>query len=231
MDYKKLLWVPLDLPPIEKEITLANIQNFYNYVPTVTEDERTQYAKQKQHYKYAWNTFRLRSAAQDSVSWENQNLTKEWSWTEDAITHCPKLVSYIDKYLPFKQLKAASIMSSNGSVPAHLDMPLTAAYDEKKNYLEHEPSVYRLLIDGSIHDNSFYVATVSAGKKYITMPLESPGWAMGCYSCAHGNDEKVPNQKLLVYLMGDLDTEKHNALIEASYNKYKDLAIVSTELI
>jgi hypothetical protein len=230
MDYKKLLWVPLDLPPIEKEITLNNIHLFYNYVPAVTEDERAQYAKQKQHYKYAWNTFRLREADQDSVGWETQNLTKKWNWTTDATKHCPKLISYINTYLPFKQLKAASIMSSNGEVPTHLDMSLTAAYEEKKNYLEHEPSIYRLLIDGTVHNKSFYVATVSAGKRHVTMPLESPGWAMGCYSCAHGNDEKESNQKLLVYLMGDLDTEKHNALIEASYNKYKDFSIVSEGL-
>jgi len=110
-------------------------------------------------------------------------------------------------------------------------MPLTASIEEKKNYLDHEPSIYRLLIDGNIHSNSFYVATMSAGKKYIKMPNDSPGWAMGCYSCAHGNDEKISNQKLLVYLMGDLDTEKHNDLIESSYAKYKDFAIASTELI
>ena len=31
----KILWIPLDLPPIEKEITLDNINNFYNFVPNV----------------------------------------------------------------------------------------------------------------------------------------------------------------------------------------------------
>lgn len=231
MDYKKLWWVPLDLPPIEKEITLDNIHLFYNYVPNVTDAERIQYAKQKQHYKYAWNTFRLRESTNDSLGWESQNLNEEWQWTNAAKLSCPKLITYIDKHLPFKQLKAVSIMSSNGEVPAHLDMPLSASNEEKKNYLDHEPSIYRLLIDGNIHNNSFYVATMSAGKKYIKMPIDSPGWAMGCYSCAHGNDEKISNQKLLVYLMGDLDTEKHNALIESSYVKYKDFAIASTELI
>lgn len=225
MNFKKIAWIPLDLPMLDSEITLENIGNFYNYVPNVSEEERKKYTLQKQHYKYAWNTFRLRKPASSNPDWTNQNSDEEWQWNEDALTVCPKLVSYITENLPFKKLKAVSIMSSNGIVPAHLDMYESASLTEKRNYIENEPSIYRLIVDGAIHKNSFYVVSPSLGKRYVTLPEDSPGWAMGAYSCAHGNDEPIPHQKLVAYIMGDLDKEKHFNLIERSYLKYKEFAI------
>ena len=49
---------------------------------------------------------------------------------------------------------------------------------------------------------------------------------MGTYSCAHGNDQSLSGQKLLLYVMGDLDTERHLDLIGRSYDKFKEYAIV-----
>lgn len=228
---KNILWVPLDLPPIEKEITLANIKNLFDYVPNASQEERKILAEQKQHYKYAWNTFRLRYPGEQKVDWAGQNLNQNWEWTENAREHCPKLISYIEQYLPFSNLKAVSIMSSTGLVPLHLDMPLSAPDHEKQNYIENEPSIFRLLLDGSIREKSFYVASRSTGKQYVTLPTDSPGWAMGCYSCGHGNDQIEPHQKLLVYLMGDLDKNKHTELISRSFNKFKNYTVLSTEQI
>jgi len=221
----KILWIPLDLPPIEKEITLDNINNFYNFVPNVSELERKKFELQKQHYKYAWNTVRLRTCNIPNESWETQNLNEEWHWNEVSKKSCPKLINYINTYLPFKSLKAVSIMSSNGFVPAHYDISQNSPLGEKINYIDNEPSIYRLIVDGSIKEKSFYVYNKLIGKKYITMPEESPGWIMGALSCVHGNDENIPHQKLLVYIMGNLDKEKHIALLENSYKKYKKFSI------
>ena len=228
---KNILWVPLDLPPIKKEVTLENIGALFDYVPNASPEERIVLSKQRQHYKYAWNTFRLRYPSSTRTDWEGQNLDDCWDWTDGAQKHCPNLVEYIVTQLPFKKLKAVSIMSSTGVVPLHLDMPLNATDSEKKNYVENEPSVYRLLIDGDMHKDSFYVASKSVGKRYVSLPASSPGWAMGCYSCGHGNDETVPHQKLLVYLMGDLDQNRHAELLNRSILKYKDFAILSAEQI
>ena len=225
---KNILWVPLDLPLPPKEITLENIKQFFDYIPNASTTEREQYSQQKQHYKYAWNTFRLRAVSTVQGSWETQNDTSEWEWTAGALAHCPGLVDYINTYLPFKKIKAASIMSSTGVVPLHLDMHIDAPLSEKQNYLDNEPSVYRLLIDGEMHTNSFYVASPTVGKIYTTLPETSPGWAMGCYSCGHGNDEETPHQKILLYIMGDLDPIRHKELVERSLVKYKEYAVLSS---
>ena len=49
---------------------------------------------------------------------------------------------------------------------------------------------------------------------------------MGSYSCAHGNDEADANQKLLLYVMGDLDLDRHRDLVERSAKIYKEYAVI-----
>lgn len=227
---KNILWTPLDLPPLPKEITLDNITSLFNYIPNASEEQRKEFAEKRQHYLYAWNSYRLRAVSGNGEqSWTVQNSNNDWQWTADAREQCPKLIEYIETYLPFKKIKAASIMSSTGVVPSHYDMSVNATDEEKRNYIFHEPSLYRLLIDGGIHSNSFYVESQTVPKTFCNLPVDSPGWAMGCYTCLHGNDESTPHQKILLYIMGDLDTEKHTSLITRSVEKYKNYIIETKE--
>ena len=48
---KNILWVPLDLPPIKKEVTLENIGALFDYVPNASSEERMVLSEQRQHYK------------------------------------------------------------------------------------------------------------------------------------------------------------------------------------
>lgn len=229
---RKIIWTPLDLPPIPKEVTMENIKDLFNYIPNATEEQRKEFAEKRQHYLYAWNSYRLRVPNNvGEQSWTVQNNNTEWKWTNDAKENCPELINYIETYLPFKKIKAASIMSSTGVVPEHFDMSPSASVEEKENYILNEPSLYRLVIDGEIHQNSFYVVNKTTPQTFCNMPTDSPGWAMGCYSCLHGNVEATPHQKILLYIMGDLDPDKHKSLIERSVEKYKDYVIESAGLI
>ena len=149
----------------------------------------------------------------------------------DSITSSPDAI-YKSQILEemiaaYKRELMASVASLEESpVAAAEDVALEVPEAEAANYINNEPSMYRLLIDGEMHPNSFYVATEGGEKRYTTLPSESPGWVMGGYSCAHGNDEIAPYQKILLYIMGDLDPIKHQALVERSFDKYKDYAIL-----
>jgi hypothetical protein len=220
-----ILWVPLDLPSVPEDLKLENIS--YTFVPDLDKDKKQQLRDQRKHHLYVWNSFRLR-IPRDNVEqpYDEQVSDVDWIWTEEALSICPALIDYIETYLPFKKLKYVAAISSRGEVPMHFDHKENISEIEKQFYKSNDPYYYRLLLDGTINDNTFYVYTKTLGKKYCKLPDNSPGWAMGSYSCAHGNDEPLSGQKLLLYVMGDIDTSRHLDLVERSYNKFREYAIV-----
>lgn len=222
-----ILWTPLDLPLPPKELTLDRIKDYYTFVPQVSEEQRLELEQQKKHHLYAWNSFRIH-VPNDNVEnpYETQIENFDWHWTSEAQTLCPRLIDYIKLNLPFRRFKYITAISSNGSVPMHLDLRADVDQEEKNYYRDNDPCFYRLLLDGSLHKDSFYVYTNTLGKIYCTLPESSPGWAMGSYSCAHGNDEADANQKLLLYVMGDLDLDRHRDLVERSAKIYKEYAVI-----
>ena len=225
MNFNKILYVPLDLPIIPKDLLLENIS--YTFVPENNFVKTEELKLKRKHHLYVWNSFRLR-IPENSVDqpYETQMDDIEWAWSYDALLRCPNLIKYIETYLPFKKLKYIAAISSRGEVPMHFDHKENISEEERQFYKQSDPCYYRILLDGTINDDTFYVYTKTLGKKYCKLPDNSPGWAMGSYSCAHGNDESLSGQKLLLYVMGDIDIEKHQELIGRSYDKFKEYAIV-----
>lgn len=225
MNLNDILWVPLDLPPVPKELLLENIS--YTFVPEVDKTEVEKLKEQKKHHLYVWNSFRIRiPKKQIDQPYNIQVDNVEWEWSKEALIKCPNLIEYIETHLPFKKLKYIAAIASRGEVPMHFDHTENITEPEKEIYKSNDPYYYRILLDGSINDNSFYIYTKRLGKRYCRLPEESPGWAMGSYSCAHGNDESLSDKKLLLYVMGDLDVERHRQLIERSYMRFKNRAII-----
>ena len=222
-----ILWTPLDLPLPPKELTLDSLKNFYTFVPQISEEKRMELEKQKKHHLYAWNSFRIHVPHKPIENpYETQVKNFSWHWTEEAQALCPKLIDYIKEHLPFHRFKYITAISSNGTVPMHLDLRDDIKQKEKNYYRDNDPCFYRLLLDGDLNRDTFYIFTKTLGKVYCTLPRSSPGWAMGSYSCAHGNDEVEPNKKLLLYVMGDLDLERHKDLIERSARIYKEYTVI-----
>lgn len=224
----EILWTPLDLPPIPKELTLEKFHSHTaTWKPNVSQEEREILQEQRKHNEYAWNSFRLHVPKDHADRpYDNQVKNVEWQWTEHAISICPELIKYIEQHLPFSTFKYITALSSNGTVPLHIDLTSDIDPFTKSYYKQNDPCFYRLLLDGKMNENSFYVYTKTLGKVYCTLPHSSPGWAMGSYSCAHGNDESIPHQKLLLYVMGDLDIDRHVSLIERSVQVYKKYAVI-----
>ena len=226
MTNNNILWLPLDLPPIDKELTFDKIKKHYSYVRNLDLNEIKEYQEKKQHHLYAWDVFKIRIPnAPAKEVYKSQSYDISWNWTHQAKILCPNLIKYIETHLPFKKIKYVTAINSKGKIPLHFDHTEECLDGEKQYYRNHDPCFYRLILDGKINVKSFYVYTKSLGKIYCVMPDLSPGWVMGSYSCAHGNDEEVSNQKLILYVMGDLDEELHRQLIDRSYLKYKKYSI------
>jgi hypothetical protein len=225
MNINNILWIPLDLPQVPRELTLENIESFYTHIPTFTPDEQKQLARNKQYYKYAWNSYRIREIDQQAAGWENQHKEESWRWTASAKANCPGLINYIENFLPLTKIRGASVMSSKGTIPAHYDLSPTLPDEEKQPYINNDPCMYRLLLDGNIHQDSFFVRRDDK-KYYVNMPSDAPGWAMGSFSCLHGNDEETPYQKIILYIIGEIDVDRHRELISKSYERYKEYAVL-----
>lgn len=230
IDIKKILYCPLDIPKFPKELTLDNIEDLYDHQPPTHPEIIKSWNERGLYSLTAWKVLKLRTKPEDPNSvksrWFVQNEPGDWSWTPKAIKYAPSLIKWIEDYLPFKDIRYCAALSSVGTIKAHSDIPFTADQELIDYHKNNEPALFRIVIDGDLIKNGFYVSSDTTGKQYTTLPETSPGWAMGATTCLHGNDDQIPSHKILCYAMGELDRDKHQELIERSYLKYKDFAVI-----
>jgi hypothetical protein len=221
-----ILFVPLDLPPIPKELTIEGIKNLYHYIPNSNSKE--QLRDEKRYWMSEWKVLKLRvntDIGTKQAHFRGQYSTGEYEWTSEARILMPNTIKWIEEYLPFKNLKYIAALVSDGSVISHTDISHWTPAELVQEIAKTDPSMYRILLDGSIDSNSFFIENDRVGKKYVTLPTDSPGWAMSGTACYHGNDQTESNKKLLLYVMGDLDLDRHVRLIEKSVNRFKEYII------
>ena len=221
-----LLYTPLDLPPIPKELTMDRIKNLYHYIPVSENIE--QFRKEKKFWMSEWKVLKLRvnsGIGTDKSHFRGQYSTGEYQWTNEAYELMPETIKWMETHLPFKQLKYIAALSSDGTVVSHSDLSHKTPTHLVKEISNSDPSMYRFLLDGKIDPASFFVENDRIGKIYTTLPDDSPGWAMSATSCFHGNDQIEGNKKLLLYVMGDLDLNKHAELIKKSISKFNRYVI------
>lgn len=230
IDFKKILYCPLDLPLIPKELSLEKLKELYDHNPPRDPETVSNWNAQGLYSLTAWNVLKLRTKPEDKSKvksrWFVQNEPGDWSWTEKAQVHAPGLIKWIEDNLPYKDVRYCAALSSVGTIKAHSDIPFNATQDIIDYHSNLDPSLYRIVIAGDIVDNGFYVSSDNIEKTYTRLPNTSPGWVMGATTCLHGNDDTVENHKVLVYAMGELDRDKHYELIKRSYEKYKEFAVV-----
>lgn len=221
-----VLYTPLALPPIPKELTMERIKDLYHYIPETENVE--QFRKEKKFWMSEWKVLKLRvnsDIGTDKAHFRGQYSTGEYMWTDEARRLIPKTIEWMETYLPFKQLKYIAALASNGIVVSHSDLSHKTPVGLVKEISDSDPSMYRFLLDGNIDANSFFVENDRIGKVYTELPDESPGWAMSATSCLHGNDQIEGNKKLLLYVMGDLDLNKHAELIKKSVSMFSRYVI------
>jgi len=222
----KILYTPLDLPPIPKEITIDIIKNLYHYIPVQANVDRLR--KEKRFWMSEWKILKLRVNSEIGTNqphFRGQYSSGKYEWTKEAIEFMPSTIKWIEEFLPFKELKYIAALVSNGSVVSHTDVSHWTPPELVDKISKEDPSMYRFLLDGNIDRNSFFVENDKVGKIYTSLPNNSPGWAMSATACYHGNDQVESDKKLLLYVMGDLDVQKHTELIRRSVTKFRDYVI------
>jgi len=156
-----------------------------------------------------------------------------------------ELQQYIQKYMPFDSLTLCKLSRANVDVGAHVDDSYTEFKGPKDNckiiseeYRQHqldtEPCGYRILIEGDrsslylsdgepdvVDDELIY--SNKTYKKSCVIPEETDCFALQSYGSMHGVD-KTPgdDNRLLCFIIGWINKEKHNELIARSEERFKD---------
>jgi hypothetical protein len=233
MNLNDILYCPLDLPPIPKTFTRENINSYYDFFP-ITDPKKIESMRNSNSTGYQSMLFwkivflrKLQGLPKNASTWVSQFNDGDWQWADVLKNNFPELINWIETNLPFKTFKYAIALSSIGTIPEHNDMSaLTPRHIVDLAKLQ-DPSFYRLHLDGPLIDNGFYIKNDTVGKKYTQQPKDSPGWVMSSSHCNHGNDDNLSDNKILAYVMGDLDYDRHRELVIRSYEKYKEYAILN----
>ena len=142
-----------------------------------------------------------------------------------------KLVAFANQHLPFKSYILFKLVSAKKNVAPHVDDSYLnykgpnkdfnlVSKDFRDHQLGTEPCGFRILISGS--RNSLYLTDKEGGNKsYCQLPESTDCFALKSYGSWHGVDCKSEDaNRLVAFIIGWLDPEKHLNLIERSYKKY-----------
>lgn len=153
------------------------------------------------------------------------------SYLNDFDKEFPEIVSIIDQ-LPFKELAYAILFRQTSLVEPHIDRSEDEQYDltiieegQDVRALELEPKRYNILLTKHNY-KSFYISEqIDSTRIYPVIPKNRSCIAFANDQHYHGADY-VGEDKVMLFLSGSLDKEKHLALIKRSLEKYKSEAII-----
>ena len=185
----------------------------------------------------------------DFYFWSEEYVS---NWQSTRLLHNPEgmknkhieLQEFISAYMPFKSITLLKLFRANMDVKPHVDESYTkdkgptnwkVISEEYRNHqLETEPCGYRMIIAGDrqslylsdgeleIVDDKFLYGEVTE-KTYCEIPEATDSFALKSYGSMHGVD-RTPgdDNRLLAFIIGWIDIDKHNKLIEQSEEVYKN---------
>ena len=240
-----MLFLPLDIPPIPNKDII--IKNFYGKTQAVG------YDKDKELVFRDVSDDTLSQASDVFYQWKAQQLSDKGTWNSFARKTYPDLIKWIDDYYPFETILDARLERAKGPVLPHTDgasvgyvgrmMDSSGAYIDVPSYvdnpqavldhqLENEPIGYRFIVHGS--RDTLYMCKDEQGKNkvYCDIPKNTDAYVINHCTQLHGMDPKpdIDDERIVGFIIGTVNTEKHNILLKKSANKYKEYIITANEL-
>jgi hypothetical protein len=210
MEYSDIIFTPIDVPPIpnkEKVLERFNAPDFY-----IWWDEETLLGEKEY----------------------NNPLGRPQKWTDAARQNYSELINWIESYLPFDELYYIRIARAKHEIPPHIDGNAVepthkhhlAILPETLEYcLAHEPIGYRFVIAGS-KDKMYmckeydYTRDMTWQEKhYCHVPDETDCFLIRNQDQPHGV-EADSEDRLIGFILGKVNPQKHKDLINQSVNKY-----------
>jgi len=203
MNFKDILWMPIDLPVFDMKDELVN-------------DFSVDFVADAKDYDVRGQLF-LEHSNNYSISKVKEGLTNSQN----------HLIDYCKTHLPFTDLVNIKIhhITTTG-MKLHVDFG-----DPEKNLElfkhtnEHEPCGFRMIIKGTKSGDM----VVSTNDKIIvpTMPDETDWYALNYTEGLHGSNPLSTDidDRYVLFCMGWIDKDKHKELINRSIDKYSDFIV------
>jgi len=155
------------------------------------------------------------------------------AWNAVAKDNFADLLNYIDQHFPFEHVVYAKLIRANKDVAPHVDNNYVDVDQHSghrfntitKEYLQHqretEPCGYRMLIQGN-RNNLYLTDSSFKHKTYCKIPESTDCFVLKTNDSPHGVDKiSDDDNRLLLFIIGKLNTQEHARLIEKSYEKYQ----------
>jgi len=166
--------------------------------------------------RYPMDDWRILPTAKymDKKDWKIASSDYKLNWNTDFARRFPTLVDAI-LAAPFKEIAFAGWMRQISPYPAHTDST------DILNPME--PRRYNILLTEPEH-NTFWMEDGKGGEISPVSSLEYPMFAFNNTDVKHGT-KPITKFKLMMGIVGIVDNELHQALIERSVNKFPNNAI------
>lgn len=137
-------------------------------------------------------------------------------------TKFPQIASVIDQ-LPYKQLSLVMALEQTSDVPIHKDREDFEIVDDDTKLLD--PKRYNILLTKHEYKSFFLSENDNGDKIYPKIDKGNPVFCLSHDKYYHGATMAGPG-KVMVAIGGIIDVEKHNSLLEQSFNKFEDQSII-----
>ncbi len=173
--------------------------------------------------------------------------TSEAPWSRRALSHYRALVDHIERHLPFSSLVYVRLARALQPIPPHVDEnyevpPFAHHMPAAPEFIAHlkslEPVGYRFLVSGS--RDTLYLAEkydpayrdLNPGRKtYCRIPDQTDFFLIHNSVHPHGVDTNDRDgDRLVGFILGYLDPQKHEELVTRSYERFKPFAITNTDV-
>lgn len=146
------------------------------------------------------------------------------TFTETAKNQYPEVIKWLENF-PYLNIRNVKFNIQKSFVTPHTDFDFPDKEPHVyKNNQDNEPCGYRILINGK-RENSLFV--MDGNKKIHTiMPTDTDVYVLGHTSTVHGVESEPGRQTMFLHF--EIDKEKHLELLEKSYKKYKNYAIIKS---
>ena len=160
-----------------------------------------------------------------------------------------ELVEYVKEYLPFTDIVLMKLIRANKDVFPHVDDNYvnyigpksdfnTITQEFKDHQLDTEPCGYRIVIEGDrksfylsngkveLEDDELIYSDTNAEIIETELPESTDCFALKSYGSMHGvKKTENDDNRLLVFIIGWFDKDKHDALIKKSLEKYGEYVV------
>lgn len=204
--YRNMVWTPIDLPYLDVDI---------DHVADVHEDM----SKQKDFYETE-NVGTLVFLKKNCCGQPGDNP----AWYDWVKTEFPHVIDYVDT-LPFKSIHQIFFVQSPKAIPVH--------YDEEKSMLH----ILRAQAPSHLHfrwskvtdwrNEHFYMSRDSGATRVFPMlPPDTNAFAYDGGTFEHGVEQGFGyRERAQLVIHGVYDIPKWHAILERSWQKYKDYAL------